>query len=155
MKKQNLLKSLILVISVLSSTVIAFGSTSAVQTLSVSSPPTVAIEKTTFVQSGQINPENGEHSGLNASFSLKTNGTDNDYIIYVGSKIIQEGNVEVSAFSNDGQSILFGRTNEEEYYPTSAAIQDAKAGGSNNPNVIAYPITSSHSFTMISSNSGK
>lgn len=141
MKKQNLLKSLILVMSVLTSTVGAFGSTSVVQTLAVSAQPTVAIEKTSFVQTGEINPETGTHSGLNASFNLQTNGTDNDYIFVVGSKIIQAGNVEVSAFSDDGQSLLFGRANDEEYLPSAEAIQDAKAGGSNNPNVIAYPIS--------------
>lgn len=140
--KKHLLKSLILVTSVLSSTVVAFASTSVVQTLSVSAQPTVAIEKTSFVQSGQINPETGVHAGLNASFSLQTNGTDDDYIFIVGSNIIQEGNVEVSAFSEDGQSLLFGKVDEEEYLPTAAAIQDAKTGGNNNPNVIAYPISS-------------
>ena len=142
MKKQNLLKSLILVISVLTSTVVTFASTSVQQTLNVSAEPTVAIEKTTFLQLGEINPENGTHSGLNASFKLQTNGSDDDYIFVVGSKIIQAGNVEVSAFSDDGQSLLFGRANEEEFLPTAEAISDAKAGGSNNPNVIAYPITS-------------
>ena len=142
MKKQNLLKSLILVISVLISTVGAFAATSVQQTLSVSAEPTVAIEKTSYVQSGQINPETGVHSGLNASFSLQTNGTDDDYTFVVGSSIISAGNVEVSAFSDDGQAILFGRANEEEYLPTLEAIQDAKAGGNNNPNVIAYPIAS-------------
>lgn len=143
MKKQNLLKSLILVMAVLVGTVEAFASASVVQTLSVSAQPTVAIEKNTAsVETGEINPETGTHSGLSASFNLQTNGTDDDYIFIVGSKITSYGNEEVSAYSNDGQYLLFGRFGEEEYLPKAEAIENAKAGGNNNPNVIAYPISS-------------
>ena len=142
MKKQNLLKTFILVISVLFSTVEAFATASVVQTLSVSAQPTVAIEKkSNSVELGEINPENGTHAGLSASFGLQTNGTDDDYTFIVGSKITSYGNEEVSAYSNDGQYLLFGRYGEEEYLPKLDAIENAKAGGNNNPNVIAYPIT--------------
>ena len=141
LKKQNLLYILILISAVFLTTVETFASTSVVQTLSVSAQPTVAIEKTSSVQTGQINPENGAHSGLNASFILQTNGTDDDYTFIVGSKITSYGNEEVSAYSNDGQYLLFGRYGEEEYLPKLDAIENAKAGGNNNPNVIAYPIT--------------
>ena len=143
MKKQNLLKSLILVITVLLGTGRAFATAEAVQTLSVSAQPTVAIEKnTTSVEVGEIDPKTGTHSGLNASFNLQTNGTDDDYTFIVGAKITAYGNEEVSAYTNDGQAILFGRFGEEEYLPSAEAIQDAKNGGSNNPNIIVYPISS-------------
>lgn len=141
MKKQNLLKSLILVMAVLIGTVKAYATAEAVQTLSVSAQPAVAIEKTTSLEIGEITPATGTHSGLNASFNLQTNGTDDDYIFIVGSKITSYGGEEVSAYSNDGQYLLFGRYGEEEYLPTAEAISNAKAGGSNNPNVIAYPIS--------------
>jgi hypothetical protein len=72
---------------------------------------------------------------------LQTNGTDDDYIFIVGSKIVSSDNNEVSAFTNDGQGLLFGRVGEEEFLPTEAAIQDAKNGGTNNANVIVYPIS--------------
>lgn len=128
--------------AVLTSTVTGYATTSAVQTLSVSVQPTVAIEKSTSTQVGEINPETGAHSGLNASFNLQTNGTDDDYIFIVGSKILSSDNTEVSAYTSDGQGLLFGRVGEEEFLPTASAIQDARNGGSNNANVIVYPISS-------------
>ena len=137
MKKQSLLKVLILVTTVLSSTVEAFATASAVQTLSVSASPTVSITKTTSYESGQINPATGVHEGLNASFEISTNGTDENYTFIVGSKIIAQGNEELSAFSDDGKALLFGRYDREEYLPTKDAIDNAKLGGNNNPNVIA------------------
>lgn len=143
MKKLNLLNILILVTTVLFSTVEAFASTSVVQTLTTSAQPTVAIEKTaTSVETGEINPKTGKHSGLNVSFNLQTNGTDDDYLFIVGSKIMSNGGQEVSAYSNDGAALLFGKYDQEEYLPTTTAIENAKAGGNNNPNVIVYPISS-------------
>jgi hypothetical protein len=141
LKKQNLLNILILVTAVLASTVKAFATGEAIQTLTVSVPPSVAVEKSVSLQVGEIDPETGSHSGLNASFNLQTNGTDDDYIFIVGSKIISSDNVEVPAFTNDGQGLLFGRVGEEEFLPTEAAIQDARNGGSNNANIIVYPIS--------------
>ena len=141
MKKQNLLKTLILVTAVLVSTVEAFATADLVQTLYVSAQPAVSIEKSVSLETGEINPKTGSHSGLNASFTLKTNGTDDNYIFIVGSKILTTDGVEISAYSDDGQSLLFGKSDKEEYYPTVEAINDAKAGGRNNPNVIAYPIS--------------
>ena len=80
MKKQNLLKSLILISAVLASTVGSFASTDAVQTLSVSAPPAVSISKNASSESDDLNPRTGAHKGLNASFTLMTNGTDEDYL---------------------------------------------------------------------------
>lgn len=141
MKKQNLLKLFILVTAVLSGTVEAFATATAVQTLSVDAPPAVAINKLSSGESGDINPETGTHGGLNASFEITVNGTDEDYILIVGSKMTAAGGVEESAFSDDGQALLFGRADREDAYPTAEAIVNAKAGGSNNSNVIAYQIS--------------
>lgn len=123
------------------STIEAFAADDAVQTLTVSVPPAVAIEKTVSSETGNITPSTGVHPGLNASFKLQTNGTDNNYLFIVGSKIITTGGVEVSAYSNDGTSLLFGRSDKEEFYPTTEAVENARVGGKNNPNVIAYPIS--------------
>ena len=143
MKKQNLLKFNILVIAVLFTTAEAFSATSVVETLTVSSPPTVAITKnSTSVETGQVNPVNGSHAGLNASFNIVTNGTDDDYTFIVGSKITSYGNTEVSAYTNDGTGLLFGRVGEEEHLPTTESIENAKSGGNDNPNIIVYPISS-------------
>ena len=142
MKKQNLLKSLILVMAVLFGTGQTFASTSVVQTFSVSAQPTVAITKTSNSdETGDINPETGSHLGLSASFNLQTNGTDENYIFIVGSKITAYGGQEVSAFTSDGKGLLFGRIGDEEHFPSTTAIENARSGGSNNPNVIVYPIS--------------
>ena len=142
MKKFNILKFLILVTIVLLSTKNTFASTSVVQTLSVSAQPTVAITKTSnSIETGEINPETGNHSGLNVSFNLQSNGTDDDYIFIVGSKITSYGNQEVSAYTADGKGLLFARNDSEEHFPSQQAIENAKNGGNNNPNVIVYPIS--------------
>lgn len=129
--------------TVLFGTAQAFASTSVVQTLNVSAQPTVAISKTSnTVETGDINPETGSHLGLNASFNLQTNGTDENYIFIVGSKITAYGGQEVSAYTSDGKGLLFGRIGDEEHLPSTTAIENARSGGSNNPNVIVYPISS-------------
>ena len=129
MKKFNILKFLILVTIVLLSTKNTFASTSVVQTLSVSAQPTVAITKTSnSIETGEINPETGNHSGLNVSFNLQTNGTDDDYIFIVGSKITSYGNQEVSAYTADGKGLLFARNDSEEHFPSQQAIENAIKG---------------------------
>lgn len=135
MKKQILL-NLILVMTVLFSTVKAFGYAEVEQAVNTSVQPAVAIEKISSMESGTINPKTGVHSGLSASFSLKTNGTDNDYDFIVGSKILTTDG-EVSAYTPNGY-LLFGNTT---VLPTSISVENAKSGGRDNRNVIAYPIT--------------
>ena len=136
MKKQNLLTILILVTTVLTGTVKAFGYAEVEQTINLSVQPSVAIEKTTSNESGTINPRTGVHAGLNASFKLQTNGTDEDYDFIVGARITTIDG-EVSAFSND-KNLMFGNTT---VLPTNAAVENAKTGGTNNANVITYPFT--------------
>ena len=97
----------------------------------------IAIEKqTSSIENASANGETGAHTGLQSVFSIQTNGTDSDYDFIITSKILTDGG-EVSAYGNNG-SLLFGNTLAA---PTQAAIDDAKAGGSRNKNVIAYPVT--------------
>lgn len=135
MKKQNLLNILILVTAVQICAVKAFGYAEVEQTINTSVQPAVAIEKLYSNESGSINPLTGTHSGLSASFKLQTNGTDDDYDFIVGARI-NSIDGEVSGYTSNG-ALLFGNTSS---LPTSLAIEDARLGGKNNRNVIAYPI---------------
>lgn len=120
----------------LSGTAKAFGDASVEQMLNTSVPPAVAIEKTASLENGSINPETGTHTGLSASFKIQTNGTDEDYDFIVGAKInTMDG--EVSGYTENG-ALLFTNTT---VLPTSSAVNNAKVGGKDNRNVIAYPIT--------------
>lgn len=125
-----------MVTAVLSGTARAFGDASVEQMLNTSVPPAVAIEKTASLENGSINPETGTHTGLSASFKIQTNGTDEDYDFIVGAKInTMDG--EVSGYTENG-ALLFTNTT---VLPTSSAVNNAKVGGKDNRNVIAYPIT--------------
>ena len=136
MKKQNLLKTLILVMTVLIGTVKAFGYAEVEQAVTLSVQPSVAIEKTISVESGTINAVTGAHSGLSASFSIQTNGTDDDYDFIVGSRI-NTIDGEVNGYGPNG-CLIFANTAS---LPTTTAVANLKAGNKDNPNVIAYPIT--------------
>jgi len=137
MNKQNISKLLIFLITVTLGTVKAYGYAEAEQSVSTTVQPTVAVEKlSSSIETGSVNPQTGVHTGLSSIFSLQTNGDDDDYDFIITSKILSSGE-EVSAYGNDG-SILFGHTLAT---PTADAVSDAKAGGSNNKNVIAYPVT--------------
>ena len=120
----------------MSLTVKAFGYAEVEQAVALSVQPSVAIQKTVSVEAGTIDPANGSHSGLSASFSIQTNGTDDNYDFIVGSKInTYDG--EVSAYGQNG-CLLFGNTTS---LPTATAIANAKAGNIDNANVIAYPVS--------------
>jgi hypothetical protein len=115
----------------------AYADTQVEQGIITSVQPTVAISKlSSSTETGTVNPENGTHGGLSSIFSLQTNGTDEDYDFIVTSSITAEGG-EVSAYGQSG-SILFGNTS---ILPTASAINDAKIGGNDNDNVIAYPVS--------------
>ena len=136
MKKQKLLNILILVTTVLVGTVKAFGYAEVEQMVNTSVQPAVAIEKTSSSENGTINPETGVHEGLSASFTLKTNGTDENYDFIVGAKI-NTIDGEVSGYTSGG-ALLFANTTT---LPTTSAVNNAKIGNTDNRNVIAYPIT--------------
>lgn len=128
---------LIFLASVTLCTVKAYGYAEAEQSVSTTVQPSVAIEKmASSIETGVVNAETGAHGGLQSVFSLMTNGTDEDYDFIVTSKILTSGG-EVSAYGNNG-CILFGHTLST---PTAEAIQNAKTGGRDNRNVIAYPVT--------------
>lgn len=136
MKHNLLLKQLILVTAVLVGTVQAYGYADVEQSVSTDVQPAVAISKISSNESGTINPVNGVSTGLSASFKLETNGTDEDYDFVVTSTLPTTDG-EVSAYGQNG-CLLFGNVTS---LPTAAAVADAKVGGNNNRNVIAYPIT--------------
>ena len=128
--------------SVLFSTVEAFATATEVRTLTVSAQEAVTVEKIAGgKESDTVNGETGRHNGLETQFSLQVNDIKTENIFVLGAKITAAGGVDVSAFSDDGSALLFGRYNEEEYFPTLDAINNAKAGGADNANVIAYPIS--------------
>lgn len=122
----------------------AYGYAEAEQSVLTDVQPAVAIEKqSSSIENTSANAETGAHTGLQSVFSIQTNGTDDDYDFIITSKLLTDGG-EVSAYGNNG-SILFGHTLAA---PTQAAIDDAKTGGNNNKNVIAYPVTTGVSSPM-------
>ncbi len=133
-------KSLKLLIFLITATVVAgkaYGYAEAEQALQTSVQPAVSIIKSdASIENLGANPEQGTHSGFRTIFNLETNGTDDDYDFLIESSILTSGGT-VSAYGNNG-CILFGHTLAT---PTMEAIDNAKAGGNNNANVIAYPVT--------------
>lgn len=115
----------------------SYGYSEAEQSIQTTVQSSVAIEKTSAsIETGSVNAQTGVHTGLQSVFSVKTNGTDDDYDFIISSKI-NSAEGEVSAYGNNGQ-ILFAHT---LVLPTNSAIEDAKVGGNNNKNVIAYPVS--------------
>lgn len=114
----------------------SYGYSEAEQSIQTTVQPAVAIEKQlSSIETGNVNPQTGVHTGLRSVFSLKTNGNDASYDFILSSKIKTEFG-EVSAYGNNGQ-LLFGHT---LVMPEQSSIDDAKIGGNNNRNVIAYPV---------------
>lgn len=137
MNRRILSKLFILLIAAVPTVGISYGYSEAEQSIQTTVQPAVAIEKlSSSVETGTVNPQTGVHTGLKSVFSIKTNGTDDDYDFIVTSSINTE-NGEVSAYGQDG-AILFAHTLT---LPTESAAEDAKNGGNNNRNVIAYPVS--------------
>ena len=136
----NKVKSLKLLIFLITATVVAgkaYGYAEAEQALQTSVQPTVTIEKSdSSIENASANAEDGTHSGFKSVFNIKTNGTDDDYDFLMESSILVNGGT-VSAYGNNG-CILFAHTLAT---PTMDAIENAKSGGNNNVNVIAFPVT--------------
>ena len=134
MKKLNLLKLLILVVSVLFSTQKAFCEATAVQMLETSVQPTVAIEKTSSNTEGSINPKTGDlTSELTSTFNLQINDTKNyDFVIY---STVNSASGAESAFDING-NLLFANTT---VLPLTSAVSNARQNVKGNPNVIVYP----------------
>lgn len=139
MKRLNSVKIILIMIAALYSGNNAYADTEVVQALRSLVQPTVTISKSALcVEAASANPQTGALSNtLRSVFTLQTNGTDDDYDFIMTSSLIGDGGEPVSAYSNSG-NILFGHTTNP---PTSTAISNAKSGGTNNKNVIVYPVT--------------
>ena len=144
--KNKTLKLLFLIMAVSFGTVKSYGYAEAEQSVQTTVQPSVAISKqSSSIDLGSINPTTGVSTGLNTVFSIQTNGSDDDYDFVIQATIpVEEG--LVSAYGNDG-CLLFANTASS---PTAEAIENAKTGGSNNKNVIAYPVTVTTSEPMTS-----
>ena len=127
-------------------TVKSYGYAEAEQSVQTTVQPSVAISKqSSSIDLGSINPTTGASTGLNTVFSIQTNGSDDDYDFVVQATIpVEEG--LVSAYGNNG-CLLFANIGNS---PTAEAIENAKSGGNNNKNVIAYPVTVTTSEPMTS-----
>lgn len=138
MSNKNILKLLIFFSSALYSVTMCYGDTEVESTpvLLEVQPAVVISKQVSSVETGTINPATGESSGLVTLFDVQTNGTDENYDFIIKSSILTE-NGNISAYGSDG-SLLFGHT---LVVPTESAIKDAKLGGNNNINVIAYPVS--------------
>lgn len=113
-----------------------YADTQAEQSLETAVQPAVAITKSeSSIENTTVSPANGVHTGLSPIFNLQTNGNDDDYDFIITSKIETTGGAE-SAYTNSG-AILFGHTLS---LPTATDIANAKIGGNNNKNVMAYPV---------------
>ena len=144
MKTSNYVTFLILLITAAVGAGKAYGYAEAETSVYTDVQPTVAIsKKTSSIENTSANGMTGVHSGLQSVFSIQTNGNDDSYDIIMTSSIPVDGG-SVSAYGNGG-CILFANTLPS---PTTAAIEDAKTGGSNNKNVIAYPVTVSTTNPM-------
>ena len=76
--RHNLLKSFILILALVGATR-DYGYAEVEQSVTTDVQPSVAISKTISQESGSIEPSTGVNTGLNASFNIQTNGTDDDY----------------------------------------------------------------------------
>ena len=153
MNKRNLLNMIIFFLAVTTFTANTYAE-EVEQTIQLSVQPFVSVQKdSNSTETGKVNPATGVHGGLHTIYDIHTNGTDSDYDFTVTSTIMTEGG-EVSAYGNNG-ILLFGHTLA---YPLQDAITNAKAGGNNNKNVIAYPtsttITSPMTSTYTTSENG-
>lgn len=138
MKKTNILKTL----SIITLLALCAGRSYAdgeelQQLLGASVDPTVSITKSaSSVEEGTINVDTGVNSGVVSIFNISTNGDDDDYDFYLSSTFPIDGAAR-SAYDGSG-NIIFGNATHP---PTEAAVTDAIAHGTNNRNVILYPVT--------------
>ena len=125
-----------MVMSVLLSTGKAFCEATTVQASYTLVQSTVAVEKTTSLESGNIDPTlGGKATTLTSSFNLQANNESTFFIVY--SNVQVEGGQKMSAFDSAG-NLLFANTT---YLPTETDINNAKIGNSANANVIVYPFS--------------
>jgi len=146
MKIRNLLKTLILFLTVAVATGTIYAD-EVEQTITLSVSPYVAVEKLpSSVEEGSVNPATGViDKTLRAAYNISTNNTDADFDFTVTSSIITADG-EVSAFGTNGCLLFANVTNP----PTTVAVNNAKTGGSDNRNVMAYPTSTTITSPMTS-----
>ena len=135
MKKLNLLKFLIIMMTVLLSMGKAFCEATAVQVGYTLVQSTVAVEKKSENVGGSIEPSNGNASTLSSTFNLKSNDGETFFVVY--STLITDSGNAMSAFDDD-ENLLFANSN---YPPTEQAVLNAKNKSGSSPNVIAYKMS--------------
>lgn len=145
MNKRSISKLLIFLIFTSFGVIKAYGETTAEQSVMTDVQPAVAIDKAASNDNTTITDAvNGIHSGLQSVFNIQTNGAT-DYEFIMSAKTLVDGSY-VSAYMpyQSGAAILFARINNSESsissYPTQSDVNDAKANGNNNRNIIAYPV---------------
>jgi len=146
MKVRNLLKMLILFLTVAIATGTIYAD-EVEQTITLSVSPYVAVEKLpSSVEDGTVNPATGIiDKTLRSVYSITTDGRDSDFDFTVTSHITTTDG-DVSAFGTNGCLLFAHVTNP----PTAAAVNDAKTGGSDNRNVMAYPTSTTITSPMTS-----
>lgn len=118
------------------------------QTIITTVPAAVAITAiNTELAKGTVNPQTGSHPGLYANFELLTNGADANYDYVVTASLQTSDSGNVNAYSqNSGSSYILLGNNTPSLYPSLAAVNNIKGGSpssAQNPNVIAYPVSTS------------
>lgn len=114
------------------------------QILHATVQPSVSVAKSaSSVESGTIDPVTGSNSGVVSVFNIATNGSDSDYDFYLSSTFPINGTPR-SAYDGNGHIIFGNLTNN----PTESAVSNALYGGTNNANVILYPVNVTVSSPM-------
>lgn len=106
-----------------------------------------AIDISAYNQSlskGNISPQTGISSSPSASFSIKTNGEDNNYTYSVQAHVSTSNNADVGAYfkNADRDYIILGNISSSNLPDVSSInnIKSATPTASDNPNAIAYPV---------------
>lgn len=119
--------------------------------LGTEAPLSVSIEKTaSSVEATTIDVATGVNNGsiLQSVFTLQTNGTDDDYDLILSSAIQISGGA-TSGYANIGGKTVLMFANIENL-PTESDISNLRSSGTQNYNVIAYPIVMTTSSPMTS-----
>ncbi|MFI3299909.1 MAG: hypothetical protein R3Y28_00665 [Candidatus Gastranaerophilales bacterium] len=114
------------------------------ETLTTYIPSYVAVEATGTNTSGTIDCSTGANSGVGGEFRLWTTSdeTDYDFVLQSVVQTSDAGQVNAYGYLSEVEFIIFGNS-EADKYPTSASIADIKNSPYQNPNAIAYPVTTS------------
>ncbi len=138
-------KIVIIILMCIASQPFSCGACTLNQNLILTVPSAINITGTGTNLIGTINIDSGANSGVAGQFRIQTNGNDNLYNYILQAHVKTQGNVDTNAYGlkDTTQYIVLGN-NDPSFYPTTNAVNNiANATQGNNPNVIAYPVTSS------------